>query len=139
MSFFLSCCNDSELLDKLGDYASFLGNHLILEQMQHKSKVLPLEKLLTLAINSDSPESVDIIQEMLIKNGMTVTKKMIQTAQKRGITKIIETLTGVPYDAEQKIENVRLSILSGEDKTVAGITEIRKTFKKKLTTWVLPP
>ena len=120
MSFFLSCCNDSELLEKLADYASFLGNHLILEQMKHKSKVLPLEFLLTQAINSDSPESVDIIHEMLIKNGMNVTWEMKQTAQKRGVTKIIETLTGVPYDADHEKENVRLSILRGKDKTIAG-------------------
>ena len=96
-----------------------------MEQMKHKSKVLPLESLLTKAINSDSPESVDIIHEMLIKNGMNVTWEMIQTAQKRGVTKIIETLTGVPYDADHEKENVRLSILSGEDKTIAGIMQIK--------------
>ena len=92
-----------------------------MDQLQHKSKVLPLEFLLTQAINSDSPESVDIIHDMLTKNGMNVTWEMIQTAQERGVTKIIETLTGVPYDAEHENENVRLSILSGEDKTVSGI------------------
>ena len=100
--------------------ASSLGNHLILEQLQHKSKFLPLESLLTQAINSDSSESVDVVHEMLPKNGMTITWEMIQTAQKRGVTKIIETLTGVPYDAEHEKENVRLSILRGEDKTIAG-------------------
>ena len=89
--------------------------------MQHKSKVLPLEFLLTQAINSDSPESADIIHEMLIENGMTVTWEMIQKAQKRGVTKVIWILTGVPYDDDHEKENVRLSILSGEDKTIAGI------------------
>ena len=49
---YFSCCDDSELLKKLSDNASFFGNHLILEQMQHKSDVLPLELLLTQAINS---------------------------------------------------------------------------------------
>ena len=44
---YFSCCDDSELLKKLSDNASFFGNHLILEQMQHKSDVLPLELLLT--------------------------------------------------------------------------------------------
>ena len=124
MNLFLSCCNDSELLENLADWASFYGNHLILEQIQHKSKFLPLESLLTLSINSDSPVSVDIVHEMLTKNGMTVTWEMIQTAQTRGVTKIIETLTGVPYDADHEKENVRMSILSGEDKTIAGIMEI---------------
>ena len=125
LSFFLSCCNDSELLEELADRASFHGNNLILEQMQHKSKVLPLELLLTQAINSDSPESVDIVHEMLIKNGMNVSCDMIQRAQRRGVTKIIETLTEVPYDADHEKENVRLSILSGEDKTIAGNFEIK--------------
>ena len=76
--------------------------------MQHKSKVLPLGSLLTLAINSDSPESVDIVHDMMVKNGMNVTWEMIQTAQKRKVTKIIGTLTGVSYDADHEKENVRL-------------------------------
>ena len=120
MSLFCRCCNDSELLDKLAYFAAFLGNHLILEQMKHKFKVLPLESLLTQAINSDAPESVAVIHDMMVKNGMTVTWEMIQTAQKRGVTKIIETLTGVPYNAEHEKKEVRLSILRGDDKTIAG-------------------
>ena len=115
MNFFLSCCNDSELLEKLAHFASFLGNHVILEQIQHKSKDLALETLLTNAINSDSPESVDIVNKMMEDNGMDVTRDMIQAARKRGVTKIIETLSGVPYEAD-----VRLSILTGDDKSVAG-------------------
>ena len=80
---------------------------------------------MTKAINSDSPESVDVIHEMLIKNGVNVTWEMIQTAQKRGVTKVIWALTGVPFDAEHEKENVRLSILSGDDKTIAGNIEIK--------------
>ena len=72
--------------------------------MKQKSEVLPLESLMTQAINSDSPESVDFIHQMLTKNGMTVTWEMIQTAQKRGVTKVIWTLTGVPYDAEHEMK-----------------------------------
>ena len=118
-----SCCVDSKLLEELADYAAFVGNHLIFEQMQHKSKVLPLESLLTQAINSDSPKSVNIVHKMMIKNGTrwTITCDMIQTAQRRGVTKIIETLTDVPYDVDNEKSNVKLSILSGEDKTIAGI------------------
>ena len=82
---------------------------------------------MTQAINSDSPESVAVIHNMMIKNGTrwTITCDMIKTAQKRGVTKIIETLTGVPYDAEHEKENVRLSILRGEDKTIAGKMQIK--------------
>ena len=75
---------------------------------------------MTQAINSDSPKSVDIVHEMMVKNGMTITQDMIQTAQKRGVIKIIETLSGVHYDAKHEKEKVRLSILSGYDKTVEG-------------------
>ena len=68
---------------------------------------------MTQAIDSDSPESVAIVNTMMKKNGMTIPSDMIQTAQERGVTKIIETLTDVPYDADHEKENVRLSILSG--------------------------
>ena len=125
MSLFCRCCNDSELLDKLAYFAAFLGNHLILEQMKHKFKVLPLESLLTQAINSDSPESVAVVHEMMVKNRMNVTWFMILLAQLRGVKKIIEILTGEPYDAEHEKKKVRLSILSGEDKTIAGNMEIK--------------
>ena len=63
---------------------------------------------------------MDIVHDMLVKNGMTVTWEMIQTAQRREVTKIIETLTDVPYDAENEKKNVKLSILGGDDKTIAG-------------------
>ena len=120
MNFFLRCCDDSKLLEKLAEEASFYGNHIFLEQIQHKSSDLPLQALLTRAINSDNPESLDIVNKMMKKNGMTVARDMIQTAEKRGVTKIIEALTGVPYDADREKENVRLSILSGGNKSVAG-------------------
>ena len=107
-------------MEKLTDRASFYGNHGILEQIHHKSKDLQLETLLIQAINSDSPESVTAICKMMKDNEMTVTWDMIQAAQKRGVTKIIETLIEVPYDADHEKENVRLSILSGDDKSVAG-------------------
>ena len=93
--------------------------------MQHKSDVLPLQLLLTQAINSDSYESVTVVNNMMKKNGMTVAWDMIQAARKRGVTKIIETLTGDPYDADHEKENVKLSILSGcmycKENSVAGI------------------
>ena len=75
---------------------------------------------MTQAIDSDSPESVAIVNTMMKKNGMTIPSDMIRTAQERGVTKIIETLTGVPYDADHEKENVRMSILSREDKNIAG-------------------
>ena len=75
---------------------------------------------MTKTIISDSPESVAVIHDMLIKNKMNVPWEIKQTAQKRGVTKIIETLTGVPYDAEHEKENVQLSILGGEYETIAG-------------------
>ena len=120
MNFFLNCCNDSELLKKLADEAAFYGNYVILKQIQHKYKDLPLETLLTQAINSESPESVTVVSKMMKKNVMTVTSDMIQAAQNRGVTKIMETLTGVPYDADHEKETVRLSILRQDDKSVAG-------------------
>ena len=73
------------------------------------------------AIKSDSADSVVVVSQMMRKNGMTVTSAMKQTAQKRSVTKIIENLTGIPYDAEHEKKIVRMSILNGEDKTIAGI------------------
>ena len=117
---FLSCCKNSDLMVKLADRASFYGSHFILEEMQEISKVLPLESLLTNTINSDSPDSVTVVKKMMVKNGMNVSQDMIQTAKKRGVTNIIETLTGDPYNAEHEKENARLGILNGDDKTIAG-------------------
>ena len=146
---FLSCCLDSKLLTKLADEASLYGNPSILNIIKKIedektnsldastatglcgfvmnlarawfSPKLPHKLMMENAIKSDNFETVAIVSQMMRKNGMTVTSAMKQTAQKRGVTKIIETLTGVPYDADHEKENVRLSILSGEDKTIAGI------------------
>ena len=144
-----SCCLDSKLWTKLADKASFYGNHSILDIIQNIedektnsldastatglcgfvtnlvstwfSPKLPHKLMMENAIKSDNFETVAIVSQIMGKNGMTVTSAMKQTAQKRGVTKIIETLTGIPYEAEHEKENVRLSILSGEDKTIAGI------------------
>ena len=150
---FLSCCLDSKLLTKLAYKASFYGNHSILNIIQQIededtksldsstasglcgfvtnlarswfSKKLPHKLMMENAIKSDSPDSVVVVSQMMRKNGITVTSSMKQTAQMRGVTKIIETLTGVPYDADHEKENVRLQILSGYDKTVSGIMQFR--------------
>ena len=107
-------------METLADWASFYGNRLILEQIKNKSQVLPLLSLLTQAINSDSSECVGVVKKMMLKNGINVTGDLIQTAQDRGVTKIIETLTDVPYDAKHEKENVRRRILAGDDITIGG-------------------
>ena len=117
---FLSCCLDSKLLTKLADKASFYGNHFILNIIQQIKNEHMNSLMMENAIKSDSPDSVVVVSQMMRKNGITVTSAMKQTAQMRGVSKIIETLTGVPYDADHEKENVRLSILSGDDKTIAG-------------------
>ena len=149
---FHSCCLDSKLLTRLAYQASFYGNHSILNIIQQIededtnsldastasglcgfvtnlarswfSPKLPHKLMIENVIKSDSPDSVVVVSQMMRKNGITVTSSMKQTAQMRGVTKIIETLTGVPYDAEREKENVRLSILRGEDKTIAGNTYV---------------
>ena len=149
---FLSCCLDSKLWTKLADKASFYGNHSILNIIQNIegedinsldastasglcgfvtnlarswfSKKLPHKLMMENAIKSDSADSVVVVSQMMKKNGITITSAMKDTAQKRGISKIIETLTGDPYDAEREKENVRVSILRGEDKTIAGNTYV---------------
>ena len=146
---FFSCCLDSKLLTKLADWASFYGNHSILNIIQKIkdedtnsldastatglygfvmnlastwfSPKLPHKLMMENAIKSDNFETVAIVSQMMRKNGMTVTSAMKQTAQKRSVTKIIENLTGIPYDAEHEKKIVRMSILNGEDKTIAGI------------------
>ena len=146
MNFCLSCCDDSKLLEKLAHEASLYGNYSILHIIQQIeennknsltastglcglvtnfarslfSKKLPHKIMMDNVIKSDIFESVDIVNKMMKKNGMTITWDMIQAAQKRGVTQIIETLTGDPYDADHEKENVRLSIMSGDDKSVAG-------------------
>ena len=153
-----SCCLDSKLWTKLADKASFYGNHSILDIIQNIedektnsldastatglcgfvtnlarswfSPKLPHKLMMENAIKSDSAASVVVVSQMMRKNGITVTSAMKQTAQKRGVSKIIETLTGVPYDAEHEKENVRLSIQSGYDKTIAGSLRSSERIKK---------
>ena len=149
---FLSCCLDSKLLTKLADKASFYGNHSILNIIQQIededtnsldastasglcgfvtnlarswfSPKLPHKLMMENAIKSDSADSVVVVSQMMRKNGITVTSAMKQTAQMGGVSKIIETLTGVPYDADHEKETIRLSIMRGDDETIAGNTYV---------------
>ena len=60
---------------------------------------------MTQAINSDSPKSVDVIHEMMVKNGMTITQDMINLALERKLTDVVETLLPGKYDMEERKNN----------------------------------
>ena len=111
---------DSDLLKHLAEKASFYGHQQILELLKPQSKDLPLEAMMQHAITSDCSEAVEVVSDMMRENGVHVTQEMIQTAQKRRVTKIIETITKVPYDVDHEKENTRLDILNGDDKTILG-------------------
>ena len=80
------------------------------------------------AITSDCSEAVAVVSDMMRENGVTVTQGMIQTAQKRRVTEIIETITNVPYDVDREKENIRLNILSGDDISIFGKSGLRRYY-----------
>ena len=60
---------------------------------------------MTQAIHSDSPKSVNIVHEMMVKNGMTITQDMINLALERKLTDVVETLLPQKYDMEERKNN----------------------------------
>ena len=63
------------------------------------------------AIESDSSEAVLAVSDMMRKNGVRVTQEMMQTAKKRKVTKIIETLTSESYNVDEEKEKRQIQIM----------------------------
>ena len=122
---FSRCGKDSDLLEYLAENASFYGHQQILERLKPKSKDLPLEVMMQKTIESDCSEAVAVVSDMMSENGVRVTQEMIQTAQKRRVTEIIETITNVPHDVDREKENIILNILIGDDIGILGKSGLR--------------
>ena len=108
---FCRCGKDSDLLKYLSLEVSFYGHQEILEILKPKSKHLPLEDMMHNAIKSDSSEAVLAVSDMMRKNGVRVTQEMMQTAKKRKVTKIIETLTSESYNVDEEKEKRQIQIM----------------------------
>ena len=112
---------DSDLLKHLAEEASFCGHQQILEILKPISKHLPLEDMMHNAIKSDSSEAVLVVSDMMKKNGVRVTQEMIQTAQERKVTKIIETLTSESYNVDEEKEKRQIQIMKEPGKNIKDI------------------
>ena len=115
---------DSDLLKHLAEEASFCGHQQILEILKPISKHLPLEDMMHNAIKSDSSEAVLVVSDMMREsgvNGVRVTQEMIQTAQERKVTKIIETLTSESYNVDEEKEKRQIQIMKEPGKNIKDI------------------
>ena len=118
---FSRCGKESDLLEYLAESASFYGHQQILEILKPISKHLPLEDMMHNAIESDSSEAVLAVSDMMRKNGVRVTQEMIQTAQERKVTKIIETLTSESYNVVEEKEKRQIQIMKEPGKNIKDI------------------
>ena len=73
------------------------------------------------AIESDSSEAVLAVSDMMRKNGVRVTQEMMQTAKKRKVTKIIETLTSESYNVDEEKEKRQIQIMKEPGKNIKDI------------------
>ena len=89
-------------MDKLADKAALYGNNSILEILREFSRNLKLTSLLKNTIRSDNPEAVAVVKEMMDENDVTVTEDMMDLAETRKVTKIIELLRPGKYDMDQR-------------------------------------
>ena len=73
------------------------------------------------AVESDSSEAVLAVSDMMRKNGVRVTQEMMQTAKKRKVTKIIETLTSESYNVDEEKEKRQIQIMKEPGKNIKDI------------------
>ena len=118
---FCRCGKDSDLLKYLSLEVSFYGHQEILEILKPKSKHLPLVDMMHNAVESDSSEAVLAVSDMMRKNGVRVTQEMMQTAKKRKVTKIIETLTSESYNVDEEKEKRQIQIMKEPGKNIKDI------------------
>ena len=85
-------------MDELADQAALFGNRSILENLKEFSMDLKLLKLFKNAILSDNHEAASVVKEMVDENDVTVTQDMLDLAEERKVTKIINFLRPGNYD-----------------------------------------
>ena len=89
-------------MDKLADKAALYGNNSILEILREFSRNLKLTSLFKNTIRSDNHEAVAVVKEMMDENDVTVTEDMMDLAETRKVTKILELLRPGKYDMDQR-------------------------------------
>ena len=89
-------------MDKLADKAALYGNNSILEILREFSRNLKLTSLFKNTIRSDNHEAVAVVKEMMDENDVTVTEDMMDLAETRKVTKILELLRPGKYDIDQR-------------------------------------
>ena len=107
-------------MDELADEAAFYGNNSILEILREFSRNLKLTSLLKNTIHSDNHEAVAVVKEMMDKNDVTVTKNMIDLAETRKVTKILELLRPGKYYMDQRRRRKKMLLKNKENNRITG-------------------
>ena len=89
-------------MDKLANEAAWFGNHFVLENIKEFSSHLKLTLLFKNTIRSDNHEAVAVVKQMMDENDVTVTEDMMDLAETRKVTKILELLRPGKYNMDQR-------------------------------------
>ena len=92
-------------MDELADQAAMFGNISILQILKEFSKHLKLPSLFKNTIFSDNHEAAAIVKEMMDENYVIVTQDMMDLAEERKVTKMIDLIRPGNCDMEQRKNN----------------------------------
>ena len=92
-------------MDELADKAALFGNISILENLKEFSMHLKLTSLFRNTIFSDNHEAAAIVKEMMDENYVIVTQDMMDLAEERKVTKMIDLIKPGNCDVDQRKNN----------------------------------
>ena len=102
-------------MDELADKAALYGNHFILENLKEFSMHLELPSLLKNTILSDNHAAAAVVKEMMDENDVSVTQDMMDLAEERKVTKMLEIIRPGKFDMDQRKNNY---LLKKKEKTI---------------------
>ena len=105
-------------MDTLADKAALFGNLSILENLKEFSMHLKLPSLFENTILSDNHEAAAVVKEMMDENDVSVTQDMMDLAEKRKVTKMLEIIRPGKFDMDQRKNNYLLK--KKENYTITG-------------------
>ena len=87
-------------------HAALFGNHSILENLKELSMHLKLPSLFKNTILSDNHEAAAVVKEMMDENDVSVTQDMMDLAEERKVTKMLEIVRPGKYRVSQKKRSI---------------------------------
>ena len=92
-------------MDELADQAALFGNRSILENLKKFTMHLKLPSLFKKTILSVNHEAVAVVKEMMDENEVTVTQDMMDFAEERKVTKMVDLIRPGNCDIDQRKNN----------------------------------